>query len=267
MLQHNAASDWKRFGETDPYYGVLSDTGYQGRALSPVMRRKFFLSGERHVHLLLQVLRDGFGEYATGSALDFGCGVGRITQALAAEFDHVVGLDIAPGMLAEANRNAAQDDLANVDYRNSIEPDAIEPRSYDLVHSYIVLQHIPVAVGEPIIEKLINAVAPGGVGALHMTIAPAHGRVAAAARNAMKRNRLLRIVGNMAKRRRWDSPAMEMNLYRTERVIDMLARSGIERFHCVHVDDWGSIGLFFLFRRDAGEGGKSPWSNPVSRSV
>ncbi len=264
MLQHDAATDWKRFGETDPYFGVLSDARYQGRTLSADMRRKFFVSGERHVDLLLQVLRDGFGEFATGKALDFGCGVGRITQALAAEFDHVIGLDVAPGMLAEAERNAGQSALTNVDYRNSLDAHALPPRGFDLVHTYIVLQHIPVAVGEPIIEKLIEAVAPGGIGALHMTIAPASGRYAAAARNAMKRNRVLRIAGNLAKRRPWNSPAMEMNLYRTERIIEMLARSGIERFQCVHVDDWGSVGLFFLFRRDA-SAGKSPWSNPVSR--
>jgi hypothetical protein len=69
----------------------------------------------------------------------------------------------------------------------------------------------------------------------------------------------------MAKGRRWNSPAMEMNLYRTERIIDLLARSGIERFHCVHVDDWGAIGLFFIFRREQGDAGKSPWSNPVRK--
>ena len=267
MLNHDAAGDWKRLGETNPYFGVLSNAQYQGLTLNEDVRSKFFLSGARHVELLFKVLEDCFGEIPRGKALDFGCGVGRITQAMAAAFDSVVGLDIAPGMLAEARRNAADSGLTNVEYHSSLDPDGLKPLSYDLVHSYIVLQHIPVWTGEPIIEKLINAVRPGGIGALHMTIAPARGRFAAAFRNLIKRNRPLRIIGNLAKRRHWNSPVMEMNLYRTERIIDLLARSGIERFHCVHVDDWGSLGLFFLFRRELGEAGKSPWSNPVSRTA
>jgi SAM-dependent methyltransferase len=265
MLRHDAAADWKRFGETDPYFGVLSDPRYQGRALGEEMRSKFFLSGARHVDLLLRVIEECFGHRPKGRALDFGCGVGRITQALAAKFDSVVGLDISPGMLAEARRNALQGSIPNVEYRSSLDENCLDGQSYDLVHSYIVLQHIPVATGEPIIERLIGAVAPGGVGALHMTIAPARGRLAVAIANFVKRNRLLRIGGNLAKGRRWNSPAMEMNLYRTERIIDLLARSGIERFHCVHVDDWGAIGLFFIFRREPGDAGKSPWSNPVRK--
>lgn len=265
MLNHNAATDWKRFGETDPYFGVLSNPKYQGRTLSEELRGNFFLSGERHVDLLFEVMEDCFGDFPRGRALDFGCGVGRITQAMAAKFDTVVGLDISPGMLAEARRNAAESGLANIDYRDSLDPDCLKSFSYDLVHSYIVLQHIPVHVGEPIIEKLINAVRPGGIGALHLTIAPGSGHLAAALRNTIKRNRLLRVLGNLAKRRPWNSPAMEMNLYRTERIVELLARSGIERFHCVHVDDWGSVGLFFLFRRGLNETGRSPWSNPVSR--
>lgn len=264
MLSHDAAKDWVRFGESDPYYGVLSNPSYHGRVLDADVKRKFFRSGKRHVDLLFKVIEQNFGRFPTGKALDFGCGVGRITQALAGKFDDVVGLDVAPGMLAEARRNADAAGIANIDYRNSLDPDSIDPLGYNLVHSYIVLQHIPVATGEPIIARLIEAVAPGGIGALHMTITPARGRLGASLSNQVKRNRLLRIFGNLARRRRWNNPVMEMNLYRVERIIDMLARSGIERFHCVHVDDWGSVGLFVLFRRDEGSAGKSPWSNPVT---
>jgi len=263
MLNHDAALDWKTFGEQDPYFGVLSDPKYIGGTLSEPLRRDFFRSGDDHVRKLIQVLEDGFGDIARGSALDFGCGVGRITQALAKEFDAVVGLDISPGMLAEARRNAQVSGFANVTYAPSSDPDYLQPASHDLVHSYIVLQHIPVATGEAIVEQLIAAVKPGGIGALHMTIVPATGRIAATLRNFVKRNRVLRIVGNLAKGRAWNTPVMEMNLYRTERIIEILARSGIERFHCIRVDDWGSIGLFFLFRRPTDKVGLSPWSNPV----
>jgi trans-aconitate methyltransferase len=165
MLNHDAALDWKTFGEQDPYFGVLSDPKYAGRTLSEPLRTDFFHSGDDHVRNLIEVLEDGFGDITRGSALDFGCGVGRITQALAKEFDAVVGLDISPGMLAEARRNAQVSGFANVTYASSSDPVYLQPASHDLVHSYIVLQHIPVATGEAIVEQLISAVKPGGIGA------------------------------------------------------------------------------------------------------
>ena len=40
---------------------------------------------------------------ANGIALDFGCGIGRLTQSLADYFDKVTGVDIAPAMISLAN--------------------------------------------------------------------------------------------------------------------------------------------------------------------
>lgn len=262
MLKHDASDDWKRFGTDDPYFGVLTDARYHGTKLDSEARNEFFGSGHVHVRQLLQVLNETVGDVPRGLALDFGCGVGRLAQALAASFDHVVGLDVAPGMLAEARRNALIDGIHNVEYFSSLEAGRLEPRSYDLVHSYIVLQHIPVTTGEAIIENLIECVREGGVGALHITIRPPNGAWRRAARNLIKRNKLSRAMANIALGRPWDSPAMEMNLYRTERIVELLAKCGIERFSCVYVDDWGWAGLYILFKR--GTQSKSPWMNPVS---
>ncbi|WP_338468157.1 methyltransferase domain-containing protein [Novosphingobium sp. ZN18A2] len=264
MFNHDATQDWKAFGDDNPYFGVLSNPKYTGRKLTEPLLEEFFSSGADHVRLLIDALEDCFGHIPRGSALDFGCGVGRIAQALAEEYGSVVGLDVSPGMLAEARRNAQASGQTNLTYADSLDPNYFRPASYDLVHSYIVLQHIPVATGEEIIEQLIAAVKPGGIGALHMTILPATGQIRAHLRNLIKRNRALRVLGNLAKGRAWNLPAMEMNLYRTERIIEMFARAGIERFHCIRVDDWGSIGLFFLLRKEVDGSSLSPWSNPLT---
>jgi len=44
-----------------------------------------------------------------GRALDFGCGPGRVTRALAAWFDESVGVDVSPVMIAEALKGALKD--------------------------------------------------------------------------------------------------------------------------------------------------------------
>ncbi|MFC7533162.1 class I SAM-dependent methyltransferase [Actinoplanes sp. GCM10030250] len=54
------------------------------------------------------------GEILSGRVLDVGCGPGNVTLALAPYFPEVVGLDPDPGMLAEARREAARREVANV---------------------------------------------------------------------------------------------------------------------------------------------------------
>ena len=40
--------------------------------------------------------------FAAFNAQGFGCGVGRLTRALADHFERVVGIDVAPSMIAQA---------------------------------------------------------------------------------------------------------------------------------------------------------------------
>jgi SAM-dependent methyltransferase len=43
--------------------------------------------------------------FAGRNVLDFGCGIGRVARALAGRGARVVGLDVSPGMIAEAERH------------------------------------------------------------------------------------------------------------------------------------------------------------------
>ena len=61
-------------------------------------------TGEREISLLMHEMRSlGISVNQHGRALDFGCGVGRLTQALARRFDTVVGVDVSPQMVRLAN--------------------------------------------------------------------------------------------------------------------------------------------------------------------
>lgn len=77
-------------------------------------------------------------------ALEIGCGVGRMTRWAAEAFAEVHAVDVAPGMIRQAEERLR--DCPNVTlhlgsgYDLSFAPDA----SFDLVFSYIVFQHIPV---------------------------------------------------------------------------------------------------------------------------
>ena len=77
-----------------------------------------------------------------GRALDFGCGVGRLTQALATYFDEAVGVDIAPSMVKLAKRyNRFK---ARCVYYVNREADLrlFPDQQFDFIYTNIVLQHM-----------------------------------------------------------------------------------------------------------------------------
>ncbi len=65
---------------------------------------------------LAEAFSDALGLDGKGRLLDVGCGPGVITLRLASEFEHAVGLDPDPGMLAEALRLAEERAIANVSW-------------------------------------------------------------------------------------------------------------------------------------------------------
>jgi ubiquinone/menaquinone biosynthesis C-methylase UbiE len=96
-------------------------------------------------------------------ALDFGCGIGRLTIALADHYDEVVGVDVAISMVKQArDRNPAPH---RIRYEHNPNPnlELFPSERFDFVLSWIVLQHMPPPLIQSYIAELIRLVAPGGL--------------------------------------------------------------------------------------------------------
>jgi len=95
-------------------------------------------------------------------ALDVGCGPGRMSQALARDFDRVVGLDVSPEMIRLAREiNRAGDRCV---FQLTVSPDLREvvDDSFNLTVSMFVLQHFPRWLQERYLREMVRVTAPGG---------------------------------------------------------------------------------------------------------
>jgi SAM-dependent methyltransferase len=228
VLRPNPADQWERFGREDPYYGVYSVDEFRGRTLDADRRERFFDSGEQHVDAVLAEARRLFDpDYTPARILDFGCGVGRLLIPFARRASRVIGVDVSPSMLEEARRNCA---AAGVQGVEAVEPRTLETLApeFDLVHSALVLQHVPVAEGERIVAKLAGLLRPGGVGVIHL---PIGGRRSLRLFNTVMKLPLAPNLLNVLRGRPWAYPHMQMNVYDLSRVMQILHVSGVGMVH------------------------------------
>ncbi|MFH0892310.1 MAG: class I SAM-dependent methyltransferase [Candidatus Falkowbacteria bacterium] len=136
----NTRSDWNEFARLNAQWAVLTDPE---RKYRPWKEEDFFSTGEARVGEIMNMIAAEGLKLNSGRALDFGCGVGRLTRALSPYFRSVKGVDISPEMIKRAEKNLA--DLANIELA-VIGPEwRAEDRddNFDLILSDLTLQHLP----------------------------------------------------------------------------------------------------------------------------
>ena len=153
--------DWEDLGDLDPCWAILA---FPERRFGRWDLDEFFRSGEEEIARLgADMERLGYPA-RRARALDFGCGVGRLTRALALHFQHCDGVDVSAPMIAAARKlNAA---FLNCDFILNGHPDLrIFPHDhFDLIYSVLVLQHLPTrAAIVAYVADFARVLAPGGL--------------------------------------------------------------------------------------------------------
>jgi SAM-dependent methyltransferase len=163
----NTDQDWTLIGESQPFFGVLTEPKYLSENLNQAAIDEFYSSGTKDIDYILQRSRETVGvPKQLRDILDFGSGVGRLTFALASHGATVVGVDVSGGMRTRAQQEAKNRRIANVSFRADI-PD----RKFDWINSLIVFQHISPSEGIPIFSKLVKCLRPGGLLTIQITYA------------------------------------------------------------------------------------------------
>lgn len=228
---------WRRWGELDPYYGVLVDPRYRRGTIAD-HSEAFWLSGERYIDERISRAEAQFGPFIKARALDFGCGVGRLALPMARQFNEVLGLDVAPAMIAEARRNAANAGIGNLQVE--LADDMLEAADgrFDLVMSCMVLQHIPVRRGMDIIRRLLERTRQYGVVALHVCIDRRDTAGSSFRYWAQCNVPGVHALTNLRRGRPISEPLMQMNAYPLQRILQLCRVLGFGPVH-VMLDDHG----------------------------
>jgi len=152
--------NWNRLGQSDPMWAVLTDPSKKGGKWDAA---EFFRTGEDQIAGLMARLGDLGIAVGRQTALDFGCGLGRLTQALAGRFEEVHGVDIAPSMIEQARSFSRFRDRCRYHINPRADLALFEDGKFDFVCSFIVLQHIPPDYVSGYLHEFARILKPGGV--------------------------------------------------------------------------------------------------------
>ena len=242
--------DWEEWGKRDPYWAVLAAERFRKDVLDDSALGDFFSSGREHVDHVMAVLRQNFRDnFRPLRSLDFGCGVGRVAIPLAQYSESVAAIDISPAMLEEAARNAASQNVRNIEFFRTGELNSIPPQSLDLVHSFLVFQHIPPSSGIAILEECLRKLKPGGLGALHLTIARNASRVKHATSVLRQRFGLVNRVCNLLQGRPVSGPAIHMFTYPVHDTFWSMRAAGCGRIFVELLEHRDYLGAMYYFEK------------------
>ena len=161
MRPDQQAQDWNELAQLDPYWAILTapDKRFGGWDSD-----EFLAIGTVEVTAMMDRFERIGHPQGRGRALDFGCGVGRITRALAAHFDEAVGVDISEDMVRRAQDLNADVPGASFVVNLATDLARFDDAAFDLVFSSIVLQHVPDrSTIEGYIAEFCRVVRPGGL--------------------------------------------------------------------------------------------------------
>lgn len=221
--------DWTRLGAQDPLWAVYVASDKRGGRWDP---EQFLATGRTDVAAAVAWLAElGLGA-RWARVLDFGCGAGRLSQALAAHADVVVGVDVSPPMLEVARELDRSAGRCRFVLNETEDLSQFADAGFDLVYSELVLQHLPADVIDGYLAEFVRVLRPGGVVLLQCTTRPLWTFKGAVWR--LVPGRLVRLGQRVLLR--YPAP-MRMTSYSPERLRKVMGAHGAEVLDTRTVDD------------------------------
>jgi len=213
---------WDLFATSDPLWAILTNPDRKGSRWDV---HEFFETGVREIEQSMQqvlALNPGLGKRR---ALDFGCGVGRLTQALARHFERVDGVDISASMIQQANAYNQHGSRCQYVVNQRSDLRIFPDQHFDCIYSSITLQHMPPRYSRRYIAEFMRVLAPGGAVLFQL---PSETRMPGSAIGRATRTFYYRFLWDILHP---DTPYMGMYGVPKEQVVRLLARHGGRLLH------------------------------------
>lgn len=156
---------WEEKVRENPLYGVMSHEEFIDSTSEPTSGELeiFYARGHEMVSGWIEPWLNETGTTSDLKVLEFGCGMGRLTNALAAKrpAENIYGVDISETMIKHANANTSYDcNYAVIEESGSF---PYQDNYFDRVYSYAVFQHISQrSVVKRSIAEIARVLKPGG---------------------------------------------------------------------------------------------------------
>lgn len=161
----STTEEWRALARQDPLYAVAAWPGKEGGGWQ---KEDFYAVGRSDWTDFRTRWRSYWPEIG-GVAVDYGCGAGRITHAMADDFEEVVGVDVSAEMAALAREASASN--VRVELVDTVEI-SLAAASVDAVFTSHVLQHLEdeASVGQ-VFAEAARVLRPGGSVMAHLLLA------------------------------------------------------------------------------------------------
>jgi ubiquinone/menaquinone biosynthesis C-methylase UbiE len=156
-LQRN----WEGLAQADPLWAICTDPSKRN---SQWTQEKFFATGRKEIETVLgYAARIDLCIDTTSPALDFGCGVGRLTRALAQYFPECCGVDISPTMIRLAQEFNRDHPRCQFLLNEGVRLKGLPDNYFGFIYTSLVLQHVGEPCSRQYIAEFIRVLKPGGV--------------------------------------------------------------------------------------------------------
>ena len=146
---------WDQWAERDPLWFMLGTV----TSLEGLMG-----SGQTEIRAFLQHASAQGMTFGRGCAIDFGCGVGRLTQALGEHFERAIGVDVSQRMVEQAQQyNRFDEKVSYVVVPATSKQLPFQDDSADLIYSVNTLFHIPPHRTKHYIMEFLRIMKPDGL--------------------------------------------------------------------------------------------------------
>jgi SAM-dependent methyltransferase len=163
-------SKWNEAGKVDPFWSVLADPDKKGNRWQV---EEFFRTGVEEIDRLMDYIASLGAGLRTGRALDFGCGPGRLTQALGRDFARVDGVDISPSMIELAKQLNGRPDLCHYHVNGADDLRIFPDGSFDFIYTSMTLQHLKPRNTRRYLREFLRVLAPEGLLVFQLPSRPA----------------------------------------------------------------------------------------------